>query len=85
MTAMTLTAQGHFTIDGQLLKHLGVKPGDRVRVTKLPDHSLKIEADKNKEDFFGLIGSLKTDIRLTDAELETAIRKAQIEMGKGSP
>jgi bifunctional DNA-binding transcriptional regulator/antitoxin component of YhaV-PrlF toxin-antitoxin module len=73
MTAITLTANGQFTISEPLLEHLGIKAGQRVVVTKLPDHSLKLEAEKNKKDFFDLIGSLKTDIRLSDEQLEAAI------------
>ncbi|MDR0274050.1 MAG: hypothetical protein LBI48_01675 [Burkholderiaceae bacterium] len=81
MTSMTLPAKGRFTIGKQFMDHLGVKAGEKVLVTKLPNHTLKIEPEQSKEDFFDLFGSMKTDIRLTDEELEKAIRQARIERG----
>jgi bifunctional DNA-binding transcriptional regulator/antitoxin component of YhaV-PrlF toxin-antitoxin module len=80
MTSMTITGKGQFTINKQLLAHLGVKIGEQVVVTKLPDNSLKITAEKNRKNFFDLIGSLKTDVHLTNEELEAAIQKARLEM-----
>jgi antitoxin component of MazEF toxin-antitoxin module len=81
MTSMTLTAKSRFTIGKQLVDHLGVKAGEKVVVTKLPNHTLKIEPEKSREDFLDLFGSMNTDIRLTDEELEQAIQLARIARG----
>ena len=81
MTSMTLPAKGRFTIGKQFLDHLGVKAGEKVVVTKLPNHTLKIEPEKSGEDFLDLFGSMKTDIRLTDEQLEQAIQQARMARG----
>ncbi|MCW8176607.1 hypothetical protein [Verminephrobacter aporrectodeae] len=79
MTEITLTTEGQFTFNQQLLDHLGVKAGEKVLVKKLPDGSLKIEADKNQIDILSLSGSIQSDIHATDAELQDSIRQSYIQ------
>lgn len=78
---MTLTAKGQFTFNKSLMEHLGVQAGEQVLVKKLPDGTLKIEAAKNQIDLLSLAGSLKTGIRLTDEELQTAIQQSHVQHG----
>jgi len=80
-TAMTLTAKGQCTFNKQLLEHLSVKPGEKILIRKLPDASLKIEAEKHRIDFMSLAGSLKTDLHLTDDALQAAIGEAYAHSG----
>jgi bifunctional DNA-binding transcriptional regulator/antitoxin component of YhaV-PrlF toxin-antitoxin module len=83
MIEMTLTAKGQFTFDKSLLEHLGVKAGEKIAIKKQPDGSLKINASKKHRNIMDLIGSLetKTNVKLTDDELNAAIANAYIEHG----
>ena len=76
--SQTLTSDGQFTFDKQLMDHIGVKAGDRILISKLPDGSLRIEAEAGQIDLMSLAGSLKSanreDVRLNDEELAQAIR-----------
>ena len=81
MQTMTLTARGQVTFNEHLLHHLGVKAGEKVLVKMLPDGSLKIEAEKNQIDILSLAGSLKGNVRLTDDQLQEAIRQSYIQRG----
>ena len=44
MTTLTVTAKGQVTLRKDLLKHLGVHPGEKVTVDKLPDGRIEIKA-----------------------------------------
>jgi len=82
-TAMTLTDQGQFTFTQPLLAHLNIRAGERIRVKKLPDASLQITAEKKPLDIMRLAGSLhdKTDVRLSDDQLQAAIANAYAQSG----
>jgi len=78
---LTLTAKGQFTFNKQLMEHLGVRPGQQVSVQRLPDGGLKINALNKQGDLMSLAGSLKSDVHLTDAELQDAIAEAHVRAG----
>lgn len=42
MSTLTVTAKGQITLRQDLLKHLGVAPGQQVEVHKLPNGTLTI-------------------------------------------
>jgi bifunctional DNA-binding transcriptional regulator/antitoxin component of YhaV-PrlF toxin-antitoxin module len=44
---MTITDKGQFTLNKGLMEHLGIRPGEKVSVTRTPD-GLNITAVKNK-------------------------------------
>jgi len=52
-----------------------------VIIKKLPDASLKIEAEKSQIDILSLAGSIKTNIHATDEEIQEAIRKGYATAG----
>jgi len=83
MVEMTLTAKSQFTLNKSLLEHLGVKAGEKIAIKKLPDGSLKINASKKHRSILDLAGALKgkTDVKLTDEELEQAIIDGYVEHG----
>ena len=39
MSTLTVTAKGQVTLRKDLLKYLGVQPGEKITVDKLPDGS----------------------------------------------
>src|ERR1700760_69342 len=42
MSTLTITAKGQVTLRKDLLKHLGVQPGETVTVNKLPDGAIEV-------------------------------------------
>lgn len=44
MTTLTVTAKGQVTLRKDLLKHLGVHPGEKITVDKLPDGQIVVKA-----------------------------------------
>jgi antitoxin PrlF len=58
MTVLTITAKGQVTLKQDLLKHLGVSPGEKIEVNKLPDGRIVVRAmgkDGNIADFVGCL------------------------------
>ncbi len=44
MGTLTVTAKGQVTLRKYILKHLGVQPGEKVAVDKLPDGRVEVRA-----------------------------------------
>ena len=44
MSILTVTAKGQVTLRKDLLEHLGVRPGEKVSVEKLPDGRVEVKA-----------------------------------------
>ena len=44
MSTLTVTAKGQVTLRKDLLEHLGVHPGDKIAVDKLPDGRIEVKA-----------------------------------------
>jgi bifunctional DNA-binding transcriptional regulator/antitoxin component of YhaV-PrlF toxin-antitoxin module len=44
MSTLTVTAKGQVTLRKDLLKHLGVHPGEKITVDKLPDGRIEMKA-----------------------------------------
>ena len=44
MSTLTVTAKGQITLRRDLLKHLGVQPGEKIAVDKLPDGRIEMKA-----------------------------------------
>ena len=58
MTTITVTAKGQVTLRKDLLKHLGVQPGDRLEVDRLPDGRIEVRAARpggRIDDVFGIL------------------------------
>ena len=58
MTTLTITAKGQVTLKQDLLKHLGVGPGEKVEADKLPDGRIMVKAaaqDGGVADFVGCL------------------------------
>jgi len=74
-------AKGQFTFNKQLMEHISVKAGERIIIRKLPDSSLKIEAEKSQIDILSLAGSMIPTVHLTDNEIQNAISEGYAEVG----
>ncbi|AWK15654.1 AbrB/MazE/SpoVT family DNA-binding domain-containing protein [Candidatus Fukatsuia symbiotica] len=58
MTTLTVTAKGQVTFKQTLLRHLGIKPGQKINVNTLPGGRAVIQAvreGRNIEDAFGIL------------------------------
>ena len=44
MSTLTVTAKGQVTLRKELLKHLGVRPGEKIAVEALPDGRIEMKA-----------------------------------------
>jgi AbrB family looped-hinge helix DNA binding protein len=44
MSTLTVTAKGQVTLRKDLLEHLGVHPGEKITVNKLPDGRIEVKA-----------------------------------------
>lgn len=59
MRTLTVTSKGQVTLRKDLLEHLGVHPGEKITVDKLPDGRIEVKAARATGDISGLFGSLK--------------------------
>lgn len=77
MATLTVTAKGQVTLRKQLLKHLGVEPGDKVEIDLLPGNKASLHASRRQGTIDGFLGCLagKTTKVATLEEIEEAIQK----------
>jgi AbrB family looped-hinge helix DNA binding protein len=59
VSTLTVTAKGQVTLRKDLLKHLGVQPGDKIAVDKLPDRRIEIKAVRPTGKISDAFGFLK--------------------------
>jgi antitoxin PrlF len=60
MTTLTITAKGQITLKKELLRHLGLKPGDKLSVDTAPGKRLTISPERPPRtgritDAFGML------------------------------
>jgi antitoxin PrlF len=73
-TALTVTARGQVTFRKDVLQHLGLRPGEKIAVDKLPDGRVTLRAMRpvgKIDTFFGLLAG-KTKKVATLEEIEQA-------------
>lgn len=58
MSTLTVTTKGQITLRQDLLKHLGVVPGQKVEVHKLPDGTLTVGVNLHDGDVSDFIACL---------------------------
>ncbi len=59
MPNLTVTAKGQVTLRRDILQHLGIKPGDKISVDKLPDGRLTVQAARPAGKISDAFGYLK--------------------------
>jgi len=59
MSTLTVTAKGQVTLRKDLLEHLGVRPGEKVSVEKLPDGRVEVKAARPTGKISDVFGFLK--------------------------
>jgi len=58
MTTLTVTAKGQITLKRDLLRHLGVIPGEKIEADKLPDGRLVVKAATQNGTISDFVGCL---------------------------
>jgi AbrB family looped-hinge helix DNA binding protein len=61
MSTLTITAKGQVTLRKDFLKHLGVRPGEKITVEKLPDGRIEVRAARQSGDISDVFNFLKRD------------------------
>ncbi len=61
MTVLTVTAKGQVTLRKDLLQHLGVRPGDKIAMDKLPDGRIEVKAARSGGRIADIFNILKRD------------------------
>ncbi len=58
MTTLTVTAKGQVTFRKEILRHLGIKPGEKIELDLLPDGRGMLKAGRPANSIDGFIGML---------------------------
>lgn len=61
MSTLTVTAKGQITLRADLLKHLGVGPGEKIDIEKLPDGRIEVKAARPKGKISDVFDFLKRE------------------------
>ena len=56
---LTITAKGQITLRQAVLNHLGIRSGNKVRVSLLPDGRVELSSAAAASDLSGLRGALR--------------------------
>ena len=79
MTTLTVTTRGQVTFRKDVLKHLGIRPGDRIHLDMLPDGRAELKAERRQGSWRDLPGVLKSKTngaRLSIEDINGAIAQA---------
>lgn len=78
MSTLTVTAKGQVTLRKDLLEHLGVHPGEKITVNKLPDGRVEVRAARPTgkiSDVFGCLKAKKKGRTLSIEEMNRIIAR----------
>jgi AbrB family looped-hinge helix DNA binding protein len=59
MSTLTVTSKGQVTLRKELLDHLGVQPGDKIDLNKLPNGRIEVKAARPSGKISSAFGLLK--------------------------
>jgi bifunctional DNA-binding transcriptional regulator/antitoxin component of YhaV-PrlF toxin-antitoxin module len=79
MTTLTVTARGQVTFRRDVLRHLGIEPGDKIRLELLPDGRAELRADRpggSWRQLHGLLEGRGNGARCSIDEINDAIAEA---------
>jgi len=77
MSKLTVTLNGRIRLSQDLMKHLGVRPGEKITVEKLPGGRIELKAVRSTGKISDLFGTLKRKDgpSLTIAEMNKIIAR----------
>ncbi|OYX01535.1 MAG: transcriptional regulator [Rhizobiales bacterium 32-66-8] len=59
MTTLTVTSRGQVTFRKEVLQHLGLQPGQKIRLDLLPDGRAELRAEQAQGSWSDMAGMLK--------------------------
>ena len=59
MATLTVTARGQVTFRKEVLKHLGIKPGEKIELNLLPQGKAELKAARRMASIESIFGFLK--------------------------
>lgn len=84
MTTLSVTARGQVTFRKNVLRHLGIRPGGKIRLDLLPDGRAELRADEpdgSWDDLRNFFAGKTNDARLSIEEINDAIAEAGASAG----
>lgn len=81
MATLTITAKGRVTLKKEILKHLGVKPGDKVEVELKSDQRIELRplrATKTISDLSGILKGKGNGRKLSIEQMNAAIAEGWV-------
>ena len=84
MATLSVTERGQVTFRKDVLKHLGIKPGGKIRLDLLPDGKAELSADQPTGSWRDIDGMLKgqgNGLSLSIDELNAALAAASADAG----
>lgn len=79
MTTLTVTSRGQVTLRKDVLRHLGIQPGDRLQVDLLPNGRAELKADQPRgswSDLRNFLADKTNGARLSIDEINEVIAEA---------
>jgi bifunctional DNA-binding transcriptional regulator/antitoxin component of YhaV-PrlF toxin-antitoxin module len=86
MSVLTVTARGQVTFRKDVLQHLGVRPGEKIELDKLPDGRVALRAvrrTRSIDEVFGMLKGKGNGACLSIDEINEAIAKGGAAAGLG--
>ena len=77
MAILTVTARGQVTFNKDVLKHLGIKPGEKIELDLLPGGRGALRAARAKgtiDDFIGMFAGRSTKVATLEEINEAAAK-----------
>lgn len=87
MTTLTVTSGGQVTLREDVLKHLGIRPGEQIDLDLLPGGQATVRAARGSGSIAALAGCLKDKTNgrvLTIEEINEAIAEGGARAGVGA-
>lgn len=74
MPTLTVTSRGQVTFRREVLRHLGIRPGEKIELEALPNGELRLRAARGTGGIEGFLGLLagRSRRRATLEEIERA-------------
>lgn len=84
MATLTVTARGQVTFRKDVLRHLGIEPGGKIRLDLLPDGRAELRAEQPEgswDDLRDFFAGKTNGTRLSIEEIDEAIAEAGADAG----
>ena len=88
MAQLSVTSRGQVTFRKDVLKHLGIQPGDKIRLDLLPGGRAELQAEQptgSWADLRGILDGKTNGAILTIDEINEAIVESYVEAGMAGP